>query len=56
MIVADFRLIKVAIRNPVNHRYISVPVVSFTFPMQKVNSTSKHPAIVRIIQFISFIF
>lgn len=42
-------------KKPTNHQAASVPVVSFTFPKQDANATSKSPAIINIIQFMFLI-
>ena len=49
-------LILIDIKKPVNHQYISLPVVSFTLPMHDVNATSNNPATIKYIQLITFIF
>tara|TARA_Y100000780_G_scaffold181764_1_gene167571 strand:+ start:43812 stop:44171 length:360 start_codon:yes stop_codon:yes gene_type:complete len=46
-------LIAKAIKKPIYHKYISLPVDSFALPKQKANATSNMPAIINIIQFIS---
>ena len=49
-------LILIEIMKPVNHQYISLPVVSLTLPIQEVNATSNNPATIKYIQLITFIF
>lgn len=41
-------------RNPAHHQYCAAATAVFVFPRQKVNATSISPAIIRIIQFITF--
>ena len=47
-------LIESAIKNPVYHKIMVLPVAVFAFPRQNANPTSKRPAIIKIIQLISF--
>lgn len=41
-------------RNPAHHQYCAAATAVFAFPRQKVKATSMRPAIIRIIQFITF--
>ena len=42
------------VRKPAHHQYCEAPTAVFVFPRQNVKATSINPAIIRIIQFISF--
>ena len=56
MSISKNMLILIEIMKPVNHQYISLPVVSLTLPIQEVNATSNNPATIKYIQLITFIF